>query len=68
MGRNLFPSSVRHRALVVIALVVATGAAAGQVPDGGNDGLPKGLEPYLEARVLEASGQYRPFIAMLRRQ
>ena len=50
---------MRDRALVVIALVVATGAAAGQAPDGGNDGLPKGLEPYLEARVLEASGQYR---------
>ena len=44
---------------MVIAVAAATGAAAGQVPDGENDGLPKGLEPYLEARVLEASGQYR---------
>jgi tetratricopeptide (TPR) repeat protein len=50
---------MRRRALVVIAVAVATGGAAGQVPDGENDGLPKGLESYLEARVLETSGKYR---------
>ena len=43
----------------MIAVAVAFGAAAGETPTGKNDGLPKGLEPYLEARVLEANGQYR---------
>jgi len=45
--------------MVVAAVAVAFGAAAGETPAGTNDGLPKGLEPYLEARVLEANGQYR---------
>jgi hypothetical protein len=55
----LFLSSVKRAALVVTAVAVAFGAAAGESAAAKNDGLPKGLEPYLEARVLEANGQYR---------
>ena len=52
-------SSMKIGVLVVTAVALAIGAAAGEVPAGQDDGLPKGLEPYLEARVLEAKGQYR---------
>ena len=59
MGRNLILSSVKRGALVVAAVAVAVGAVAGETLAAKSDGLPKGLEPYLEARVLEANGQYR---------
>ena len=44
---------------MLTAVAIALGATAAEVPVKKNDGLPRGLESYLEARVLEANGQYR---------
>jgi tetratricopeptide (TPR) repeat protein len=52
-----------RRVLIFVPVVlVAALAAAGGVPENQGGDLPKGLEKYLEARILESNGRFREAI------